>query len=227
MAALMVSGILYTPIGDPKIHSTYTHHKNQLEKFPHKFPLPVLGQDEGMEISNPGRITRIKQLWFKTLDGKEVPVYYVLGFIENKIIISEILESALSNNNNKDYYHSWCAWLNNMEYSELVPSVYTGKPEWTVTGGRFDRFLGAYVCCTPCVHYAHLFLPYMGDKANSILERKHFRSHYYHRKADIPGHMNKTFNKIRMDQDRFDDLFGMYKFKKDKLINYKNPKKFI
>ncbi len=223
----MVSGLLYTPIGDPKpLHATFTHKKDQLQRFPHKFPLPVLGQDEGREIRNPGKITRIKQLWFN-IDGREVPVYYVLGFIENKTVIEEILESAFSNSNQKDYYHSWCAWLLNMEYSELVPSVYDGRPEWTVTSGRFDRFGGAYVCCTPCVHYAHLFLPYMGSKANKTLVRKHFRSHYYPTKADIPNHMNKIFNKIGMDQERFDDLFGMYKFKKDKLINYKDPSKFI
>ena len=221
----MVSGLFYTPIGDPKpFHASLAHTKDQLQKHPPKFPLPITGQDEGWMIKNPGKITRIKQLWFN-IDGKEVPVYYVLGFIENETIIGEILDSAFRKN--PEDYSSWCSQFDFVDYTELVWDPIERKKKWVTTSGRWNTFQGGIVCCTPCLHYSHLFLPYMGARANNTLIKKHWKTHGYYSKSDVPDSVNKNFKQIGMDQERFDNLFGMYKFKKDKLINFKDHRKYL
>jgi hypothetical protein len=208
MDKLLVSGIVYTPIGDPKEnHASLIHtRKNFLKQ---KFPLTIVDQYERWPV---GKFINIKQIWYTDKHKGEFPVYYGVGYISHKRTIYEILNSAIHNGG---YYHSWCSKFKWIEYSEEKKDCF-GRKEWIPTGGRWDKFNGVIACCTPCLNYTSMFLPYVPKKINDAI----IRNHKNYKQNDYPAFKESTFKRIKMDQDLFWKLFGD-RFKKENYLNFK------
>jgi hypothetical protein len=207
MDKLLVSGIVYTPIGDPKEnHASLIHTRKKFLK--QTFPLTIVDQYERFPV---GKFTKIKQVWYNDKVKGEFPVYYGIGYISHKRTIFEILESAIRG---ASYYHSWCSKFNWVEYTELKKNIF-GSQDWEVTGGHWEKFNGVIACCTPCLNYTSMFLPYAPKKLNDTL----IRNHKSYKSGDYPSFKEHTFKKIKMDQDLFWKLFGD-KFKRDNYLNF-------
>ena len=206
MEKLLVSGIVYSPIGDPKAeHASLIHTRNNFRK--QKFPLTIVDQ---YERYNVGKFTKIKQIWVN-IKGKEVPFYYGVGYISHKDTIDQILTAA--NGNGYDY-HSWCSKFKWIEYSELKKGLF--GEEWVPTEqGRWDKFRGVIACCTPCLNYVNMFLPYAPNKLNKKLAELHIE----YKRHDHPRFDHEIYKKVKMTQNRFHKLFGD-NFKKEKYINF-------
>jgi len=216
MDKLLISGLAYIPIADPKPnHANLLHTEANFKK--QKFPIDIVEQYERFSV---GKITRIRQVWMN-IKGyeKKVPAYYALGYINHPKTITQILESAKGH---RDDYHSWCSVFNHSDYMHKVE--YNGKKVWeetTIDGytGEWDNFVSAFVCCTPCLTGSHLFIPYADRKMNDTLIKKNFT--YQQRCGTLNARAKSLFNKFKMDHDLFWKLFGD-NFKKDKYINFQN-----
>lgn len=212
MEKLLVSGLVYTPIGDPNPkHAELLHTKRNFNK--QKFPIDIVEQFERFSV---GQITQMKQIWIDH-EGKKVPVYYALGYVSHKPTISQILESAKGNVND---YHSWCAVFNHYNYLEYINGNWEQNNQDGYSG-EWDNFEKAFVCCTPCLTYSHLFIPYADKKMNDTLIEKHFAANHSY----LPSKLKRTFKKIKMDHDLFWNLFGD-KFSKKEYINFRKLKNY-
>lgn len=208
---------MYTPIGDPDVlDANLKHSRDTMSR--QKLPIPIFDQYERNVI---GKVQKIKQIWI-TKNGKEVPVYYGLGVITDDTAIEQILSSAIRSS---CYYHSWCSKFNSTVFNELKKFPWGEDWQECKTGGKWDGFTGAIACCTPCLKFTHLFLPFTKKEYNEALVENHWRYRRNYDGRDVSAKDKTLFNDtLRMDQKKFKKMFGE-RFDKNKFLNFKTSKK--
>lgn len=199
MNQLLVSGILYSPLREcSEEHAKIKH----LKTFKNKLPIPIKDQSEKFNV---GKILQIKTQWYKNL-----PVYYLQGILTDVETITEVLCSAM---NSAYYYHSWCAAF---DYKYDVTNDWMEE-----TNPVFGKFNAGLMCRTPCIKFAHLFIPFASEKINNKLIALHREYHKGFSRQDY-----KDFKEIRMTDDKYVEMFDEYRPRAkeidySKILNFK------
>ena len=205
--SLLVSGIIYTPIGDKEGFKYPIKYKNLVKKY--SYPLPL----KNFENDFIGSMISVQKEFYNN-----VPVFYGLAVVNNKKIINRILRSSLSKNSfeiNGSYsevIHSWCADVNYNEVGKEIKNglCSCGNPKCKVERELKVKYLelkkisGSSLVDCPCCAYTSIYIP----NANGFQNKNIFDLHY-ERKVDVGDEISrKTFKKIGIDNYKFKSMFG-------------------
>ncbi len=237
MDSLIVSGIVYTPLGDEEYtKSNAVWRFNDLSS--QSLPIKIRGFSNRYDF---GELLDIKIKW---VNG--CPIYYGLGIINNTEAIKRIIATSFNKKLKFKSYtfseqlHSFCMGMNlNQKYTyrksieedlwcydEFQKKSITKTKEiiHEISDVEIMDFYQLHVVHGPCCKFTSIYLPHTFNYQNSNLITAH---------KDVMDYSESDeafYKKIKMNNKLFDSLFGKYDFSKKKfgnILNNGDLKKFF